>query len=144
MIRRPPRSTRTDTLFPYTTLFRSGKQRGRRPFVHGRIGDEDRLLLPDPDMHAERGLALGMVDHAAHFAHRLRIGAGDAGYHRVAEPQFQQQRAEDLPVAVAPSLADPAQLAVALGALLETLAQLGHVMLIDAVLDSRPSGIGDA
>src|SRR3546814_5735821 len=24
MIRRPPRSTRTDTLFPYTTLFRSG------------------------------------------------------------------------------------------------------------------------
>src|SRR3546814_5525029 len=26
MIRRPPRSTRTDTLFPYTTLFRSGTQ----------------------------------------------------------------------------------------------------------------------
>src|SRR3546814_2885577 len=25
MIRRPPRSTRTDTLFPYTTLFRSGR-----------------------------------------------------------------------------------------------------------------------
>src|SRR3546814_11087128 len=28
MIRRPPRSTRTDTLFPYTTLFRSCKFRG--------------------------------------------------------------------------------------------------------------------
>src|SRR3546814_12593064 len=27
MIRRPPRSTRTDTLFPYTTLFRSLSQR---------------------------------------------------------------------------------------------------------------------
>src|SRR3546814_3403429 len=26
MIRRPPRSTRTDTLFPYTTLFRSSQQ----------------------------------------------------------------------------------------------------------------------
>src|SRR3546814_16682304 len=26
MIRRPPRSTRTDTLFPYTTLFRSASQ----------------------------------------------------------------------------------------------------------------------
>src|SRR3546814_2630589 len=26
MFRRPPRSTRTDTLFPYTTLFRSGLQ----------------------------------------------------------------------------------------------------------------------
>src|SRR3546814_16207654 len=34
MIRRPPRATRTDTLFPYTTLFRSrrlcGARRGRR------------------------------------------------------------------------------------------------------------------
>src|SRR3546814_14422963 len=28
MIRRPPRSTRTDTLFPYTTLFRSNKVKG--------------------------------------------------------------------------------------------------------------------
>src|SRR3546814_19021942 len=34
MIRRPPRSTRTDTLFPYTTLFRSGggqRQPERQP-----------------------------------------------------------------------------------------------------------------
>src|SRR3546814_13616959 len=30
MIRRPPRSTRTDTLFPYTTLFRSFRACGRR------------------------------------------------------------------------------------------------------------------
>src|SRR3546814_14467397 len=30
MIRRPPRSTRTDTLFPYTTLFRSTPDRERR------------------------------------------------------------------------------------------------------------------
>src|SRR3546814_16722609 len=29
MIRRPPRSTRTDTLFPYTTLFRSVERRQR-------------------------------------------------------------------------------------------------------------------
>src|SRR3546814_8240194 len=29
MLRRPPRSTRTDTLFPYTTLFRSGEGRRR-------------------------------------------------------------------------------------------------------------------
>src|SRR3546814_7322000 len=28
MIRRPPRSTRTDTLFPYTTLFRSARHQG--------------------------------------------------------------------------------------------------------------------
>src|SRR3546814_9464172 len=32
MIRRPPRSTRTDTLFPYTTLFRSCTR--RRPAPH--------------------------------------------------------------------------------------------------------------
>src|SRR3546814_271269 len=31
MIRRPPRSTRTDTLFPYTTLFRSPRRTGRWP-----------------------------------------------------------------------------------------------------------------
>src|SRR3546814_20757191 len=30
MIRRPPRSTRTDTLVPYTTLFRSGRIEGWR------------------------------------------------------------------------------------------------------------------
>src|SRR3546814_8031215 len=30
MIRRPPRSTRTDTLFPYTTLFRSADDHRRR------------------------------------------------------------------------------------------------------------------
>src|SRR3546814_11889286 len=30
MIRRPPRSTRTDTLFPYTTLFRSLATDGKR------------------------------------------------------------------------------------------------------------------
>src|SRR3546814_6218248 len=30
MIRRPPRSTRTDTLFPYTTLFRSMRGHSRR------------------------------------------------------------------------------------------------------------------
>src|SRR3546814_4395930 len=30
MIRRPPRSTRTDTLFPYTTLFRSRRRHQRR------------------------------------------------------------------------------------------------------------------
>src|SRR3546814_10952016 len=33
MIRRPPRSTRTDTLFPYTTLFRSRIQTLREVYV---------------------------------------------------------------------------------------------------------------
>src|SRR3546814_953336 len=40
MIRRPPRSTRTDTLFPYTTLFRSLGLRDRR----GGIGPDLQFL----------------------------------------------------------------------------------------------------
>src|SRR3546814_15545931 len=46
MIRRPPRSTRTDTLFPYTTLFRSDHVRlhllGRQPKIlrHARVAHE--------------------------------------------------------------------------------------------------------
>src|SRR3546814_10075445 len=41
MIRLPPRSTRTDTLFPYTTLFRSADRRERR------IRFADQGFLPD-------------------------------------------------------------------------------------------------
>src|SRR3546814_6319323 len=36
MIRRPPRSTRTDTLFPYTTLFRSIRQSVEAEIAHAR------------------------------------------------------------------------------------------------------------
>src|SRR3546814_6873767 len=43
MIRRPPRSTRTDTLFPYTTLFRSVVRRGRRSTVL----DEDGVVAEE-------------------------------------------------------------------------------------------------
>src|SRR3546814_2395791 len=39
MVRRPPRSTRTDTLFPYTTLFRSILQRRKLRF-HELLGAE--------------------------------------------------------------------------------------------------------
>src|SRR3546814_17916675 len=38
MIRRPPRSTRTDTLFPYTTLVRSPQRFARPPWVRGDAG----------------------------------------------------------------------------------------------------------
>src|SRR3546814_19462216 len=52
MIRRPPRSTRTDTLFPYTTLFRSdlagravavdaGGERADAANIVGEIGDDE-------------------------------------------------------------------------------------------------------
>src|SRR3546814_6809925 len=57
MIRRPPRSTRTDTLFPYTTLFRSvGADLGDRREVGDRPVD-----VGDVDLDAHRA-ALGQVD----------------------------------------------------------------------------------
>src|SRR3546814_17575744 len=70
MIRPPPRSTRTDTLFPYTTLFRSRDGRGPgspaalqgigRSTRHGRGGrSDDRLhgVVPDHQGPAEIGRA---------------------------------------------------------------------------------------
>src|SRR3546814_10504933 len=45
MIRRPPRSTRTDTLFPYTTLFRSREGSIRLPPARAFLGD----IGPDED-----------------------------------------------------------------------------------------------
>src|SRR3546814_3569289 len=57
MLRRPPRSTRTDTLFPYTTLFRPDVEigvggfpdhRGRRPDGAGLRAGRDRPARYDP------------------------------------------------------------------------------------------------
>src|SRR3546814_2447924 len=61
MIRRPPRSTRTDTLFPYTTLFRS--QVRRRLGVAGAAEHAARLRGKREDV-----AGLGKVA-------RLRVGA---------------------------------------------------------------------
>src|SRR3546814_19681619 len=59
MIRRPPRSTRTDTLFPYTTLFRSIVDRAQfqrnivEPFARDAIGEAlDHLGLDILRQHA--------------------------------------------------------------------------------------------
>src|SRR3546814_2514247 len=56
MIRRPPRSTRTDTLFPYTTLFRSWRIGLRRA---GRGSGDARLSTAEsrPDHHRLTGMA---------------------------------------------------------------------------------------
>src|SRR3546814_16613453 len=67
MIRRPPRSTRTDTLFPYTTLFRSAL--GKQDAVVGH--DADRVAVQVGEA-GDQGLAvaclelveLAAVDHA--------------------------------------------------------------------------------
>src|SRR3546814_6524455 len=58
MIRRPPRSTRTDTLFPYTTLFRSAiffppsdRRCAFRWTIHARRSKERSALRLDPLPH---------------------------------------------------------------------------------------------
>src|SRR3546814_12255578 len=56
MIRRPPRSTRTDTLFPYTTLFRSahaGGAGGEHGAERGRIRAEQRRAMEESGESAE-------------------------------------------------------------------------------------------
>src|SRR3546814_18857164 len=78
MIRRPPRSTRTDTLFPYTTLFRSADAVKHAFFA----GEVETCAFQDC---ADLALA-GFADRAVHFAHlselllsfgKLLTGRGD-------------------------------------------------------------------
>src|SRR3546814_10017573 len=72
MIRRPPRSTRTDTLFPYTTLFRS---------CRGRLDDFAKLGR----VHRRRTCDVGSALRApVGDAARARIGGFSARYRRAA------------------------------------------------------------
>src|SRR3546814_14772470 len=71
MIRRPPRSTRTDTLFPYTTLFRSPVLRRIMAVRH----DVDRARPhPLPDVAVAMEGRRQLVEDAEH---RQRMGPGD-------------------------------------------------------------------
>src|SRR3546814_3919301 len=67
MIRRPPRSTRTDTLFPYTTLFRSGHLDAVPP-----LAEHQRLTLGDHDGQRDAAAA---GDEAAHPAAQVELAA---------------------------------------------------------------------
>src|SRR3546814_5020508 len=77
MIRRPPRSTRTDTLFPYTTLFRSfGLEAGngsRLQFLE-LIDEEGRRLAADL-----RILLAAAPGDLGELEDKLAIGLGKRG-----------------------------------------------------------------
>src|SRR3546814_8172827 len=75
MIRRPPRSTRTDTLFPYTTLFRSGACRPIR---------KDRQGLP-PSARA--------VETLPGASYRRYVLRTDGGAHRAPGSRSRPSRA---------------------------------------------------
>src|SRR3546814_16608870 len=80
MIRRPPRATRTDTRFPYTTLFRSGDLHGadrigrlQRPHRHHQRAAEraGRLGLDAGAVHRHVGALVDMAQRNAVLDQRL-------------------------------------------------------------------------
>src|SRR3546814_2928206 len=74
MIRRPPRSTRTDTLFPYTTLFRSrGEPRAHRQRSH----------------HGHSG-------HGRGRDHLVRLGDGGPGRQRRGDRDRSEEHTSEL------------------------------------------------
>src|SRR3546814_10121395 len=89
MIRRPPRSTRTDTLFPYTTLFRStapGPAGDRRLWWGWRGRDLEKAVFASSALRkslAVRERRAGMVDNAREHGPVPDGGApgGDFGNH---------------------------------------------------------------
>src|SRR3546814_1488888 len=74
MFRRPPRSTRTDTLFPYTTLFRSDAVVAAG-FVGIHLAAADRLAVGRGEVEEELAVAGGLALEAgvvlAVLAHRF-------------------------------------------------------------------------
>src|SRR3546814_15288299 len=91
MIRRPPRSTRTDTLFPYTTLFRSAVPEAED--AHGRAGAGP--LLADVEQPGEQHeqheeveqlVERRVVEHHALAAARRRCCARGRHRRRSARP----------------------------------------------------------
>src|SRR3546814_16540349 len=84
MIRRPPRSTRTDTLFPYTTLFRS--QRAAEPGMRGGHRGEVKVVLRIGRAVAQQMPALGQNGAQARLVFRLPaigLGSGHESYPRM-------------------------------------------------------------
>src|SRR3546814_2996410 len=69
MKRRPPRSTRTDTLFPYTTLFRSGPD-GTAISMTGPVPDWRRRLQQAVDQHQRGNLDAAIALYRAVLADR--------------------------------------------------------------------------
>src|SRR3546814_20079869 len=101
MIRRPPGPTRTDTLFPYTTLFRSPAAREICALgaLHRALGGDRAISLPAPQPCERAGVrgryGLPLARHRAadqrhrraHLRHPLSLAAL---WHRVFEPYAPQ------------------------------------------------------
>src|SRR3546814_6416273 len=88
MLRRPPRSTLTDTLFPYTTLCRSGFEINALQFPPAADAQRRQaaVLRVDPGAHPRQ-----RFDHAIHRAPRQRLVAGQHAVERLRREQPRQQ-----------------------------------------------------
>src|SRR3546814_8833979 len=74
MIRRPPRSTRTDTLFPYTTLFRSENDGFRSSARRGQVEIVGFALFRSFEKFvAARGHRLRSEEHTSELQSLMRI-----------------------------------------------------------------------
>src|SRR3546814_7645628 len=80
MIRRPPRATRTDTRFPYTTLFRSRHRAGALPAGAGRrhadrLADDRRARRGDTGQQARAAAVRGVrsEEHTSELQSLMRI-----------------------------------------------------------------------
>src|SRR3546814_16678278 len=62
MIRRPPRSTRTDTLFPYTTLFRTPRYERFRSWISRSVEDRKRVVAAMVGAFVVCVLAMGLLE----------------------------------------------------------------------------------
>src|SRR3546814_8959910 len=68
MIPPPPRSTRTDTLFPYTTRFRSSEHAMDVPAQIARYALDPIAATEEPEALAARRLDLEIIAHRPHLA----------------------------------------------------------------------------
>src|SRR3546814_1925790 len=90
MIRRPPRSTRTDTLFPYTTLFRSvvHEARGDQRATHHLEDREPRMLARARNDGGGDGVDRARADQGS----RKHEHGADRQWRRVGEDRIKPVR----------------------------------------------------
>src|SRR3546814_10175601 len=93
MIRRPPRSTRTDTLFPYTTLFRSalavlGRSRDQQEDAQHVLGQRpaDRESLGRSEEHTSELQSLMRISYAV-FCLKTKIPRTNNNYPNDPKPK---------------------------------------------------------
>src|SRR3546814_16453260 len=118
MIRRPPRSTRTDTLFPYTTLFRSA------------VGGDHDIPRLQPTLRGGEAVVLAVARDGGHRA--LPDHRRSRGEHALQEPLVEASGIE----AGMPLVDEPAMIGV--GAQLAALpgAQIGRASCRERVCPS--------